>query len=1227
MEVVMKTQRKFYCFFFWFIAYSTIALAQSDSILHCGMPDVGALYGGMEKQESILATHLGGRYMTTRDTLNVLIVFVQFPDDIYDTTYALWPTRPISGIYNGPTYLRTFIDSLPSQMTTNGNLTHYFRQMSLGQFTLIGKTRFVVTPHTRQWYINNNWRRWNINREVLEALDANLNFEEFDRYRRLAVYEIRRESDERVDDIFMIYRNVAHDLPNTSTIMTNMDFHGGESSLGYARTGYPYFEPTEFDVDGGARHITHGHPAVTGAGLGTTSVIAGMIDGWGGLNPYRVQIHEFAHHWMTIGDYYGHNGRGLWAMLNDYGFRHNGIHQSPPNSFEREILGWISPDSIYQTTYNVTLTDYVTTGRAIKIPVPGGATDEYFRLEYHLKTSQFDNPEMHDPNAKGLYIIHQKGMTNPFTQIRLLPADGRWSWVSDEIQYPPYYPNGLAVFKKSGIDRVNGYDDSYRITYTWQGQGQSPRNPDEIYFYRDRATNELVEKTVFLGDGQDAFGFDKNKIFSPWSNPNSQNNSKQSTGVAFEIINENAGVCTLNIYFGESAALSLAPSKPQDVISSLNSQNQAVTNWAANIESDVTTGGGYNIYREIYYGTTVVSDVKLNSSLLTGTSYTDDNIALSAVLPNGVNLYTRYKIEAVDNTGKVSVKALGNPIFLGTTQQVSGTISTTTWTGVKFVTGNVTINSGNTLTVSPNTFVFFTASKSLTISGRIIANNSTFQPIEGVAGYGIIVNGNGYDVSSFTNCTIKGNTYGVIVGGSTFRSPNMYKCDIQGNAVGIWVKYSGNPWVEHCYIKATNSTGTAVRTTNNAEGFFISCKLYGTCRYGHTNSNSSIPMYGYYNSGRNIIDGTEFSYVGGIDAAGVYVTGGYPYFTQGKNYFVYRYYYYRQYNNISANPQLADGNYWGVGGPWVAGQVTTSPVLSQMPNPIGPNWTLQKTSEEDLEESKNELTDAWLAYFERDYKRSGDLSRNVFDTRKKSAQSAEALFLWMKSSLAENKLKAEENILSSLNRSSAVHQSANYEALRWLTKLAVYDGDFKKAEEYALTIPNSSSYGREILLDLAVEILERWSDIDKAALVLDKLVERYPDKETAREKEFVLNLYSEYISQMGSGTDEPGIIVEEDVSALNLLDAYPNPFNPMTTIQFQIPTSQNHIEMEAFVSLRVYDILGNEVATLVNEMKKPGNYKVTFDASELASGMYIYRLQTNSTSGGSVSCKKMILVK
>ena len=86
---------------------------------------------------------------------------------------------------------------------------------------------------------------------------------------------------------------------------------------------------------------------------------------------------------------------------------------------------------------------------------------------------------------------------------------------------------------------------------------------------------------------------------------------------------------------------------------------------------------------------------------------------------------------------------------------------------------------------------------------------------------------------------------------------------------------------------------------------------------------------------------------------------------------------------------------------------------------------------------------------------------------------------------------------------------------------------------------------------------------------------------------------------------------------------YPNPFNPTTSIQYQIPPSLNNSEKEIFISLKVYDILGKEVATLVNEMKKPGIYTVTFDASELTSGIYIYQLRTNNF----VSAKKMLLLK
>ncbi|MGE5861655.1 MAG: CHRD domain-containing protein [Ignavibacteria bacterium] len=80
---------------------------------------------------------------------------------------------------------------------------------------------------------------------------------------------------------------------------------------------------------------------------------------------------------------------------------------------------------------------------------------------------------------------------------------------------------------------------------------------------------------------------------------------------------------------------------------------------------------------------------------------------------------------------------------------------------------------------------------------------------------------------------------------------------------------------------------------------------------------------------------------------------------------------------------------------------------------------------------------------------------------------------------------------------------------------------------------------------------------------------------------------------------------------------YPNPFNPSTIINFQIPEKTN-------VSLKVYDILGREVMTLLNEVKEPGIYNINFNAAGFSSGVYIYKL---STGNGNVSVKKMTLIK
>jgi len=91
----------------------------------------------------------------------------------------------------------------------------------------------------------------------------------------------------------------------------------------------------------------------------------------------------------------------------------------------------------------------------------------------------------------------------------------------------------------------------------------------------------------------------------------------------------------------------------------------------------------------------------------------------------------------------------------------------------------------------------------------------------------------------------------------------------------------------------------------------------------------------------------------------------------------------------------------------------------------------------------------------------------------------------------------------------------------------------------------------------------------------------------------------------------------ENVPAVySLSQNYPNPFNPTTNFEFRIPKSE-------FVSLKVYDILGREVATLVNEVKQPGGYTVQWDASRQSSGVYFYRLQ----AGSFVNVKKLILLR
>ncbi len=1089
----------------------TVGFTQTQLPAVCGFTGTG----------STTLSQSGGQWMKARDTVHVLIVFVQFPDDNYDPQYPLWP------IGQPPTFMSTYIDSLSSQMSSNGNLTHYFREMSLGIFTLTGKTRVIVTPRTNQWYISNNWNRWMINKEVLETLDASMDFAEFDRWKRYTEYDIRREPDGKVDMIFMIYRHVDN--------MSALGFYGGEASLGYARYYPPYYEPTEFFVDSSQRSIGHGHPVFGYPGSGTTSVIAGTGDGWYGLAPYRVQIHEFAHHWMTNGSDYGHNGGGFWAMLNDFAPRSSPQSISCPNSFERERVGWIAPDSIFQTTYNLTLTDYITTGQAIKIKVSGGNPDEFFRIEYHLKTSQFDTPEMWDLNAKGLYILHQFGTSDPKNQLRLLPADGRWNWASDEVAYPSYYPQGLPVYKKTGIDRVNGQDDSRLVQFTWAGPLPQPTlpNPGFIHFYRDRRTNQLVEQTVFRGDGNDAFTYANNNIFSSWSNPNSYNDAKVSTGIAVEILSESNGVVVFNLHMNDVSAQTAPPSKPQNLLTNSVISGSTSLIWSANQEPDMV---GYNIYRGLYYaGSPEPTYTKINSSVITGTTYTDNNYESITGLPQNIDLYHRYRITAVDNQGKESVKSE----YIDSYFTYIVTLSLSTYDGWNMVSiPDVVVNfqttavypSANSAAFSYSIAAGYTAQSMLTIgTGYWIKYNSVIT--------------NQYVGSRFNSVTIPVKAGWNLIGSisSPILISTVYSNDNPPVAVTskYWYLINGST-----YTAATSiEPGKAYWVRADRDGSLI-LSTSSTANTPPSTSPDLPPAPPSAPSAPANVTPTEM-------ATGVSLPVQFSWegFVQGGTY------------RLQVDDQIT----------------FSTPLVADVDSIANTSYTMSGLSPS---------TQYWWRVLQRNAVGESEWSETWSFTTSSGIQLSWTVY----------------NTHPKLTWTAPSGITSPYKVYRYDCVCGEGDCGGTGSLKYS---GSSLTY-----TDNGVIVQGKFDDCASTSYYYVKGTISGTSTLSGASNKVAVNNSNVYWRQ-----GKPDIQAELPRET-KLKNNYPNPFNPVTVINYSLAE-------DLYVVLKVYDVLGREVATLVDGFETAGYKSAQFDASALPSGVYIYKF----TAGTVTDVKKMLLMK
>lgn len=187
-----------------------------------------------------------------------------------------------------------------------------------------------------------------------------------------------------------------------------------------------------------------------------------------------------------------------------------------------------------------------------------------------------------------------------------------------------------------------------------------------------------------------------------------------------------------------------------------------------------------------------------------------------------------------------------------------------------------------------------------------------------------------------------------------------------------------------------------------------------------------------------------------------------------------------------------------------------------------------------------------------------------------------------------------------------------------------------KGNKIILTIENTSASLSVNTLMIVETNLSEFIDIKDNAITISNI-----SKSSSKEAEIEFDVLSEapinnmdtlkflLSNENGDSWSKEIILEYTPPKVYALFQNYPNPFNPSTTIKYSLPMVETRRGVSPQVTLKIYDILGREVATLVNKKQQPGNYEVIFNASHLSSGTYFYRL----ISGDFSKTKKFILLK
>ena len=405
--------------------------------IECGTNLVENTYSKSTSSAQYLQSHINdGQYMTAYGHLNILVVFMSYPDDPNSSN---WPS------YN----YQSIIAETPQDidLQKDQNISSYYKIASGDSLIITGDAVSVVAPKNSYEYTS----RAEVVTDVLTnviANDTTIELSDYDNWKfdNSGGGNHINQPDTLVDMIVFIHSNNANmpysgeaSLAARNTILT---INGINVGLGYA--GYNW--------------------APTGSGV---SVLHKRRE-----YAFYVAVHEIAHWLNQPHPYYEGD-----SYTGNYSFHTwMGTDWNPRiiNAYERSLVGWHEPTDITTDTV-LTLGDYLTTGDAVKVPLSSNDPDNYLYIENHQKVNPIYDRPTDNTSEKGLMMYSMDGNYRDTNSVVSESAFGRWDWSNGQLTQSPGDPNEVTYiqsntapnsqFGTTNREKRNHGEDSHKMTF------------------------------------------------------------------------------------------------------------------------------------------------------------------------------------------------------------------------------------------------------------------------------------------------------------------------------------------------------------------------------------------------------------------------------------------------------------------------------------------------------------------------------------------------------------------------------------------------------------------------------------------------------------------------------------------------------------------------------------------------------------------------------------------